>query len=181
MAKLVTTQTLTLTNGMKVRVRRPSILSLISSEGFPQDLTGEVWKLIKKDKLDPQKLEVADVESIRTWARLINAYVPQVLVNPKVTEVTELVDVEGKPGQVSGTIALEDISDMDKQFLFLYGNGAAPSDEEMEAGVGSSKVLEALRRFREGAARDNAGPGGEAVRAEAEQPVGSESGAAVVA
>lgn len=178
MAKVARIQTLTLTSGMKVQVRRPSVLSLITSEGFPQDLTIAVWKLIKKDQLDPDMIG-HDAEAIRTWARLITAYVPEVLVNPRVTDVTELVPVEGDPGRVSGTIEMRDISDMDKQFLFLYGNGVVPSNEEMEAGVSSGKVLEALRTFRDRAARGDAGPGGEAVRAEAVEPAGVESAGSV--
>lgn len=164
-------QTVTLPSGMKVKAKRPSVLSLITSAGFPQDLTLEVWKLIKKDKLDPDALG-NDAASIQAWARLIEAYIPKVLVNPRVTEVTQLVPVEGVPGLMSGTWALEDIGDLDKQVLFLYGNDAAPSDEELESGA-SSELLDALRKFRDGIARSDVGQRREAVRAEAEQPAGA--------
>ncbi len=160
--------TLSLPSGIKVRARRPSVLSLINAGGFPADLNVEVWKLIKKDLLDPDKV-AGDPEGIKQWARLIDAYVPHVLIDPRVVDGDAPTDLEEADGFVTGRLNIKDFGDMDKQVAFLFGNGAAPADEELtERGItGPAALAEALRRFRDGSARDEAGRGVEEVRAPA--------------
>ena len=166
------TLTLTLPSGIKVKARRPSVLSLIAAGGFPSELTVDVWKLVKKEKLDPDKI-VEDPEGIVAWAKLIDAYVPHVLVDPRICtapgELTELHEVDGGDGLVTGQLNIRDVIDMDKQVVFLFGNDAAAADEELTDGVGGrvSELADALRRFRVGPARGEAGRGGEEVRQEA--------------
>jgi hypothetical protein len=186
--------TLTLPSGIKVRARRPSIMTLVASGGFPSELTVEVWKLIKKDALDPDKIG-DDAESIKSWTSLVDAYIPHVLINPSI--VCDVLDKDGnvverrdteltedEQGLVHGQVNIRDITDMDKNVVFLFGNNICASDEELaegRRGVGGAALAKALLEFRKDPARGDAGPGGEAVRPEAEQPVGVGPDVAAVA
>ncbi len=175
--------TLSLPSGIKVKARRPSVLSLIASGGFPSELTLEVWKLVKKDLLDPDKI-ANDVESVMAWAKMIDAYVPHVLINPVLVtgadEDTVLVQADDSE-LVTGKVNIRDITDIDKQTLFLFGQGVVPADEELaERGFGGrvAELAATLKEFRGGAARDEAGRGVEEVRAEAVSAPGTGPGVA---
>src|SRR3990167_6722708 len=82
---------LMLPSGVRVRARRPSIISLIASGGFPTELTGMVWKLANRDASVEDLVQNAD-DLIR-MTQLINAYILNVLVSPKLSmsEETALV------------------------------------------------------------------------------------------
>jgi len=159
-------QTLTLPSGNKVRVRRPSVLSLIAAGGFPNELTNEAWKLARKEMIDPEKLQ-SDPQGIQLWAALIGAFVPHVCLDLKVVQAAvggTKVDVVD--GLMTGVIEGNDLSDMDKQVIFLFGTDVLPSDEE-QAEARREVSAESLKEFRDGGQGADAGHGGEEVRAEA--------------
>jgi hypothetical protein len=158
-------QSLTLPSGNKVRVRRPSVLSLIAAGGFPTDLTSEAWKLARKDMIDPDKM-AADPEGVKSWAKLIDAFIPHVLADLQITGSGE-TKIEEADGYMTGVMMSYDMNDMDKQVVFLFGTGVLPSDEEMKAKAREEISAEALKEFRDERESVDAGHGGEAVRAEA--------------
>ena len=99
--------------------------------------------------------------------QLIDAYVPHVLVSPRVAPMSQNeLDVNGV---VIGTVALIDISDVDKLHLFLYGQGLidGPATE------GGATV--ALKSFRDDDASADSGRGVEEVRAPALDVAGARS------
>lgn len=142
----------------KVRVRRPSLLTLIATGGFPAELAAVVWKMYEKGT-SPDDI-TQDPQGILQMATLIEAYVPFVLVSPKVGVLTQ-VETDSD-GVLTGTIALLDLHDTDKQFLFFYGQGLVDIPEAPRATETVS--AQALQSFPEDAARADAGPAGESVR-----------------
>ena len=155
--------TLTLPSGAKVRVRRPSVLALVAAGGFPAELTIEVWKLLNK-KVEPEEA-IADPEALKRWALLIEKFVPHVLVDPKIAEETEVTT--DSDGGVHGTVRSEDISDFDKQYLFLYGNGVYRANEEEITLVNEEVTKADLGPFRDRAAGVDVGSGGDTIQPEA--------------
>lgn len=158
-----TTHTVKLAGGGKIRVRRPSVLSLLSAGGFPQAMTQQVFKMVERDKLNPDD---NSVESIREWATVMDVYLPFVALEPKIsaTEPTDLQEDDDR--YLHGTLNIRDIQDTDKQTIFLYGNGVLLSEEELADRKARAQAA-GLTQFRDGGARADAGSSGEAVRAEA--------------
>ena len=158
---------LMLPSGVRVRARRPSIISLIASGGFPTELTGMVWKLANRDASVEDLVQNAD-DLIR-MTQLINAYILNVLVSPKLSmsEETALVAPPEEQPQMpwAGVVNLADMEDVDKQFLFLYGQGLL-SSEVLQGATGARS----LETFRDGAVRVGSGSDGEAVRTETIEP-----------
>ncbi len=149
-------QVLPLPSGIKVRARRPSIISLIASGGFPGELVAFASTMIMDGK-EPDAL-LAEPDGLRRMAALIEAYVPYVLVSPKVSVVTALnEDVEGV---LQGTLAMIDLDDIDKRFLFFWGQGLLGEPE------GGAVAATSLKPFPDGAARADDRPTREPVRAE---------------
>jgi hypothetical protein len=147
---------LPLPSGMVVRVRRPSVFSLITSGGFPAELTQVVFDMVT-NPVKPEEM-IRDPERLRQLSTLIDAYVPHVLVSPHVGPMSS--NSLDEDGVVTGTVALVDLADMDKLHLFMFGQGliAGPATE-------GGAVSPALTSFRDGAASADAGRGVEEVRA----------------
>ncbi len=152
-------QTVSLPSGVKMRARRPSVLSLIASGGFPSELTLEIWKLASREGDISKNAESLD--SLKSWAALLEAYIPYVLVTPQIGLVTDVK--EDDQGVLIGTIVIGDLQDMDKQVLFLFGNGLVPSDEEIADGK-KEVSAKSLASFRDGEQGADAGSSSEAVQ-----------------
>lgn len=165
-----------LPSGVKVLARRPSIMSLIASGGFPDELTALVWRMGQEKTVASELSQTP--EGIRQLATMIEAFLPYVLMSPKVGPVTatEL----GDDGVLTGTIERMDIDDGDKNWLFLFGQGVILTQEERQA---APKTLTAadLGRFRTELQSSQLGQSGEAVQSTAvevggtgpEQPAGA--------
>ncbi len=144
-----------------VEVRRPSTFTLIVSGGLPAELSALVWKLFGT------KMQLVDVmetgKELKDFAMLIEKFVPFVLVDPVIGETTTCTI--GEDGRLHGALRLDDLPDLDKNHLFLFGVGVLKGDDERDEVVAAD-----LATFRAGAARGDAGSGGEALR---EAPVGA--------
>src|SRR5262245_38401145 len=151
----------------KVRVRQPSLITLIATGGFPSELASVVWKMYEQNK-DPAELS-SDPAGIMQMANLIESYVPYVLVSPKIGAQTEMrADADGV---MSGTLAMLDIRDSDKRFLFFYGQGLLDGADFTPTQEVSAP---ALTTFPEEPPRPDARPSREPVRAETVEPDRSE-------
>lgn len=150
-------QVVQLPSGARVRVRRMSLLSRIAAGDFPADLTTAAWKMYSRAEASDGK-DAITVETIREQANVVEKYLPYVLVSPKIGNATETS--EDAEGVVIGTVAIADIPDIDKQYLVMYGqgyvSGSFAAAARPEAGLDS---------FRDGAARADAGPSGDEIRA----------------
>lgn len=158
-------------SGYKIRVRRPSLFTLVTAGAFPDDLAATVWTMSKRGfqlsnnggpegETDPQKFG--------EFARVIEVYIPHVLVDPKASAASDVrLDAEGC---LTGLLDVAELDDVDKQRLFFFGQGIMLSDDEMVEKVArisaaAQEVTSAdVRPFRDGAARGDGGPGGEALR-----------------
>src|SRR5712691_6864358 len=163
--------TLTLPSGYKILARRPSVLSLISSGGFPSQMTQEVWKLIEKEKITVESVTESP-EAIQQWAIMLNAYLPHVAVDPKIQPGVPTNIVEDDNKMLHGVLAVEDVQDLDKQFIFLFGNGVAASDEELAEKLKEAEAA-GLTRFPVGSERVDGGRGSKEVRTEAVEASGN--------
>ncbi len=157
-------------SGERVRVRRPSTFSLVAAGTLPAELTTLVWKLFGSGKQVTEMLEEA--KNLTDYTKLVERMVPHVLVDPVVTDVSDCEpDAEGV---LTGTVALVDLPDLDKNHLFMYGVGAVRAEEEIQEEAGTREVVAAdLATFPGEPAPGDAGPGGEAVRAAAEPAGGA--------
>lgn len=152
-------QTVTLPQSKyKVRVRRPSLITLIASGGFPAELAAVVWKMYE-GKNDGDLLQ--EPEGIMRMASLIEAYVPHVLVVPQVGPTSQ-IDIDAE-GFAIGSVAMLDLHDTDKRFLFFYGQGLLDAMDEKPTETASAP---ALASFPEDVARADTRPAREPVRAE---------------
>jgi hypothetical protein len=151
---------LTLPSGVKVRARRPSLLSLIYSGGFPTELTATVWQLYAK-QINAEEVAQKEPEGLLRLAGLIEQYIPHVLISPRVGPMTKLD--EGPEGVLTGTVALLDILDLDKQYLFLFGQRLILAPEERQAGAEQTAAAD-LAEFRQRAESGDAGSSGAAVQ-----------------
>lgn len=157
--------TLSLPSGKKIKVRRPSLLYLVTSGGFPAELTMKVWQTLQGPAEELPDL-LNDPKALTSWATIINSYIPNVMVDPKIGEPTNLEEEDD--GTLSGTLSLADMRDADRQFVFLYGTGVYKGDEEMITAQVEKEIKVAdLVNFRDESVRPDAGRGGEEVRSEA--------------
>lgn len=142
----------------KVRVRRPSLLTMVSVSGLPTELTSLAMKVANgRSVLDKGD----EPEIIKANFAAIEAYFPYVLVDLKVTKdgPTDVrIDDEGC---WVGTVNSSDIADTDKQYLFMYGRhlvGPNEPDKEAEA------TTEEVGKFRDGASGGDTGSSGEEIQ-----------------
>jgi hypothetical protein len=110
---------------------------------------------------------IRDPERLRQLAQLIDAYVPHVLVSPRVAPMSQ--NELDANGIVIGTVALIDVPDMDKLHLFLYGQGL------IDGPATEGGATAALKSFRDDDASVDAGRGVEEVRAPALDAAGARS------
>jgi len=165
----------TLPSGIKMLARRPSIVSLISSDGFPDELTTLVWRMGEEKNVVSELMRTK--EGIRQLASMMEAYLPFILISPKIT--SETATEVGPDGVLTGTIASMDLVDEDKNWLFLFGQGLILTPEERQ--VGPTVAAADLARFREGLKSDVPGQSGAAVQSAAvdasgvgsDQPLGA--------
>lgn len=162
--------TLTLPSGAKVRARRPSTMTLVTSGIFPSELATAVWAM-QRDGF--AKLNTTtDPGEYKRFAEVVDGFIPHVLVEPKIGEATELT--LNADGCLTGFVELSQMPDEDKTHLFFFGQGLFRGDEEMGEEKARMEVLaNDLQPFRDGTARPDPGPGGEAL-----QPAAVESGGA---
>lgn len=151
----------------KVRLRRPSLITLIATGGFPTELASVVWKMYETNKNADELAKEPD--GILHMASLMESYIPFVLVEPHVGGATNLqLDAEGN---MTGTWAMIDVSDSDKRFLFFYGQGLLddfPTEPVKNGATPEPEVsAQTLATFPEEQARADARPAREPVRAEA--------------
>jgi len=155
------TRLIPLPSGTRVYAARPSVITLIRSGGFPTELTGMLWRLTNKDQ-DPADL-VQSPEDLERIVQLIDTYIPHVQVQPEITlnpdTPTSLTpppdDAPQEPW--SGVVNIRDMTDPDKQFLFLYGQGLL---DRLFADVPG---VHAFDQFRAESERATAGPAGASV------------------
>lgn len=176
--------TLTLSNGEKVRVRRPSSFHLIASGGIPAELTSVVWKLFGETTRLSKIMEQG--EGLKEYTGLLGKYIPHVVLSPRI--VTDKVDSKtgevipvptecevGEDGILIGILNIADIPDLDQNDIFLYGIGIGRGDEEQPPSPGTPlaeqptelsppEVAAALTTFRDGAPGPVPGDGGAEVR-----------------
>lgn len=160
-----------LPSGVRVSVRRPSLITLVAQGAFPQELTALIVKMIDQE---PVETMIQNPEMFRSMFSLIDRLIPFILVDPKIENVTEVRQDED--GTLHGKIRVDDLGDADKQFIFLYGQrllagksievtrvakpgeaGATiPTDEEVQ--------VRDLGEFRPGATGADPGHPGESVQ-----------------
>ena len=142
----------------KVKVRQPSIVSILAAGGFPNELTTLVWSMYQQT-FDPEQM-VHDPESLKQMAVLVDTFVPYVLVQPKVITSGDTQLAVDPEGYTVGVVSIYDLPDLDKQFLFLYAQGLRRAD-------GSQAEEAKLSNFRDESEGTAAAPGSGDVRAEA--------------
>lgn len=169
--------TVTLPSGMKVGARRISLMSLLWAGGFPTELTSVVWSMFNQG-VDVKQLS-QEPDGLRRMVGIIEAVVPHVLVQPKVLTPQEVEGGKtttlevGADGVQHGAVALGDIPDVDKQWLFLFGQALIRTDEERDDRAGAPAGPGGFRAER---VRADAGPGGAAVRPAAVADPGAAAG-----
>lgn len=188
--------TLTLSNGEKVRVRRPSTFYLVAVGALPSELTTTVWKLFSEDGARDKLGEIMEKgNGLRDYTGLVTRFIPHVVM-PPTRVVQDTVDdkgvvtrvptdcIVGPDGVLSGILNVVDLPDLDQNTIFFFGIGVGKSDEEQAAGASSDPAVEVgpgLEQFRDGAARavpgdDRSTVPGTAVGADrtpVDEPVGS--------
>lgn len=149
-------------SGAKVRVRRPSLMTMVTVSGLPTELTGIALKIANAQRVLAQG---DDVATMKANFETIEAYVPYVLVDLKVADVTDVK--EDADGCWVGTINLSDMADIDKQYIFMYGRHlVGPNEPDKKEDIEEVKeaTTEAVSKFRGGAVGDDTGSTGEEVQ-----------------
>jgi len=167
----------TLPSGDKVRCKKPSLVTMLTVGLFPNDLTVHAIRLYNKDL--PAVPTIEDPEQVKAMMRLIDAFIPRVLVDPAVGAATAVtLDPDGIQ---TGTTTLEDIPDADKQWLFLWGQSLLPDDAtKLPAPAEETPPASAaVAPFRAGDERPDAGSLGATVPPAAVEPAGDPAGAPV--
>ena len=131
--------TIPLPSGIKVRVRRPSLFSVLAKGRIPGDLTATVWAMINAKKDEDL---IAGPDAIKSMAQMIDMYTEACLVQPKAAEVTDLT--EDAEGVLTGTVRVDDLPDADKGRIMAFGQGNWKPEEEASATTRS-----ALETFRD--------------------------------
>lgn len=160
--------------GVKVKVRRPSVFSLVASGGLPGELTSIIWKIFggKENSLGSI---LQEGKQVTDFSRLVEKFFPHVLVDVKVTgESNCFVDPDG---YLNGTINALDIPDVDKNHLFLYGVGITRGLDEQER-IAEEVVAADLETFRGEPTRPDAGSGSDEVQPATVEPSGDQPGVA---
>lgn len=141
----------------KVRVRRPSLMTMVTVSGLPSELTAMAMRVASGQRL----LDTGDeVETMKTNFGIIEAFIPYVLVDLKITKDGPTDVKEDEQGCWIGTVNIADLADTDKQYLFMYGRSLVSPNEPEE----SEATTEEVGKFRDGANSSDAGSSGEAVR-----------------
>lgn len=166
MAPIVATKLLTLPHSKwRVLARRPSLITLVASGALPIELTSAVWKMASEGKEPDEN----SPQGLRQMAELMESFLPHVLVSPSVGPMTSMDEAESG-GPLRGTLALIDLHDLDKRYLFYFGQGTISGDlAEREESREREDV--ALARFREGSGRADARSDGQALQS---APVGDD-------
>lgn len=152
-------------------------MTMVTVSGLPSELTAIALKVASAQRV----LEKGDdFETMRLNFATIEAYIPFVLVDLKVTKDGPTDVHEDADGCWVGAVNLADIPDTDKQYIFMYGRHlVAPNEPDIKADM--EATTEEVGKFRDGAAGDDAGSGGETVRAAAVESAGHVSREPVVA
>lgn len=158
----------TLPSGFKVKARKPSLFTLVSSGVFPNELTAMAMKLTEKKKDDAfSKAIESEPDALKAFAGLMDVLLARVLADPQVTTDPTDCDITDE-NFLTGKINAQDVDDYDKQWLFLWSQSLLKAPPK---GVAAAS----LDTFRDGAERGVAGSGGEAVRDKAEPvPAGAQ-------
>jgi len=168
----------TLPSTDKVRAKKPSMVTMFTSGLFPNDVTTYAIRLYNKQvsEQSPSQLSETDPEAAKTMLKLIDIFVPKILIEPRVVEgegAVTAVEV-GEDGVQKGTVKLEDIPDPDKQYLFLWGQGLLPDDaNRIPARAEAPPAAAEVAPFRGGDERPDAGPTSAEVSPAAVEPAGN--------
>src|SRR5581483_4314728 len=120
-AKLGRTYTMVMSTGERARIRRPSLFSIASGAGLPSELATMVWKKLKGEEV---ALVKEDPDSTREFLQFIELCIEKTFYTPKCSRTAEASDLDvDEQGYLTGTLALVDIADNDKQVLFAFSQG----------------------------------------------------------
>src|SRR5262245_18843583 len=168
--------TLTLPTGVRVEVKRPSLITMLANGGLPTSLAVSVWKMASNS----YKPNTESGDDIRMIADQVVYFVAHTLTSIKVhvpssangkgDERPETDVIVGDDGIARGVARIEDIPDSDKMAIFIYSRGIEMSDEEKADAPKTEAVSpETLSQFPAGSEQSggDAGSGGEPVRAAA--------------
>lgn len=156
--KARTVHTLTLPSELRVRARRPSILSMLGSAGFPTQLAVSVWKLATAQG----RLNMEKHEDIQQMVAEITEFCRHTLVDIEIRDDGETDIQIDDDGIATGVANVNDIPDADKMHLFLFARGMELGDEEKAERPAEKGVVPAedLASFPENGAGEDAGRGG---------------------
>ena len=157
-------------SGAKVRVRRPSLMTLVTVSGLPNELVALAMKVANGQRV----LETGDEpEIIKANFATIEAYFPYILQDLQIVNTPTDVK-EDAEGCWVGKVNRADIADIDKQYLFMYGRHLVSANEpDTEADMKPEEATtEEVGKFRDEPAGDDTGSGGETVRAETVESAG---------
>jgi hypothetical protein len=150
-------------SGARVRVRRPSLMTMVTVSGLPNELTALAMKVANGQRV----LAPGDEpEIIKSNFATIEAYFPYVLVDLRIVDTPTDVK-EDADGCWTGTVNRGDIPDIDKQYLFMYGRhlvSANEPDTKADTKAVEEATPEAVGQFRDGTASGDAGRDSETVR-----------------
>lgn len=139
--------TLELPSGAKVRARRPSLQTVLSTGDLPSELTALAVRLVNGEAPD---LTVPD-QAVRMLG-FMDRFIRFVLIEPKIADESNVT--EDDDGTLHGQIALIDLDDRDKQYLWRFGQGG------IAIGADGEVTSDMLATFRNGRARADSGPSG---------------------
>src|SRR5215471_8392881 len=121
--------TLTLPSGVKVEVKRPSLITMLANGGLPTALSVAVWK-VAGNQYKPDTESADDIRMIADQVVHFAAYTLTSIkvVLPHVANGSNGVSDDrpetditvGDDGIARGVVRVEDIPDADKMSLFLY-------------------------------------------------------------
>lgn len=150
---------LSLPSGNKVKVRRPSLLTLIRTGQLPSTLVAAVWKVFGQAEGPASMMQSGD--DVQMMIGMMDATIKSILVSPSVTDEPSDVAVD-EQGYTTGHVNINDIPDMDKTTMFGFATAMVSGDRE-------EKAKEAdLAKFRAREPGNPPGSDGETVQSQAE-------------
>lgn len=152
-----------LPSGVKVEVKRPSLITMLSHGGLPTSLAVAVWKVAG----NTYKPNTENADDIRMMAEQVGVFAAHALRSIKVHLLPEVGKPDTRPetditvgddGIARGVARIEDIPDSDQMALFLYARGVELAEDEKTNGEGAVEA-EKLATFPAGVEQPS-GPAG---------------------
>jgi hypothetical protein len=110
-------QTLTLPSGLEIRVKKVSLLTLALDGDIPQTLHPFVDELLNKG--DAIKVEVSD---LKNYGDVVAQVIRACVIEPPIADVSD-----------EEHLAIRDLSDDDRKFIFNWANRGASQLEKFRA------------------------------------------------